>query len=255
MSADPRVRLERWGNVAALVLTGRNSTNAMDAQFVRELDESTAEVEQLTEVGDVDVVAIRAEGANFCVGGDLHDFASATDVSVHVASMAEHAHRGIARLFSLPVPVLARHQGAVAGGGVGLLLAADIVVAAESASFTAGYAAAGLSPDGGFSWALPRRIGAARTLELLLTNRRVGARELVELGLARMVPDADVDTEFDALVERVSGLSGTLLRATKRLVRSGATTALAEQLDAEAASIASLAGSEEARAALARFTA
>lgn len=227
------------GRVGVLELTGRNGTNAMDEPFVRDLDESAARLAEAAESDRVDVVVIRSAGRHFCVGGDLSDLAGADEPPAMVTRQTAFAHRAIAALHSLEVPILARWQGAAAGGGIGLLLVADIVIAARTASLTAGYSEVGLSPDAGVSWGLARRLGPERALGLLLSNRRVMADGLVQLGLATQVVDAEaLDDRIAALVAQILLVGGAVLRDTKRLVRRAESTALSAHLDDEARAIA-----------------
>jgi 2-(1,2-epoxy-1,2-dihydrophenyl)acetyl-CoA isomerase len=240
--------------VAVLELTGRNGTNPMDERFVRDLDQAAATIAGAARDGRVDVVVIRALGRHFSVGGDLADLAHVADPSAAMTHMTGYAHRGIAALHALEVPVIARWQGAVAGGGIGLLLAADFVIAGRSASLTAGYSAVGLSPDAGVSWGLSRRLGPERALELLLSNRRLDVSEAVALGLAsEVVDDPDLDGRVEELVARILDVGGAVLRTTKRLARSATSTPLEDQLAAEAVGIAASASHERFRAAVTKY--
>lgn len=254
MREDARVRLQRAGRVATLELTGRRGVNAMDFQFVEELARLVDEVHALSDDQQIDVLVLQAAGRNFCVGGDLEHFASVEDTPSHIARMAVVAHRAIHNLYRLEIPVIARWNGAAAGGGIGLLLAADIIIAAQTATMTAGYSAAGLTPDAGVSWSLPRMIGSAKALELLLTNRRVKADELLALGIVSHVSDEDhLDEAVEALIASILHVSGDTSRATKRLTRSSLDNSLSAHLDSEAESIASLAAMPQFVSALQQF--
>lgn len=249
-----RVESRFEGRAAILEFSGRNGTNPMDEGFVRDLDRAAALVTVAVQEGRSDVVVIRALGRHFCVGGDLSDLARAEDPPASMTLMTGFAHRGIAALHALEVPVIAVWQGAAAGGGIGLLLAADIVLAGRSASMTAGYSAVGLSPDAGVSWGLARRLGPQRALELLLSNRRLGADEIVSLGLAtEAVDDGDLEARVSGLVEQVLEVGGSVLRTTKGLVRQAESVALEAQLDAEARGIAAAAAGPRFSAAVAAY--
>lgn len=245
---EARIEARFEGRTAILELTGRNGTNAMDEGFVRDLDRVAATIADAVGEGRSDIVVIRALGRHFCVGGDLSELAGSDDPPATMTHMTGFAHRGIAALHQLEVPVVAAWQGATAGGGIGLLLAADIVIAGESASMTAGYSAVGLSPDAGVSWALSRRVGPARALELLLTNRRLDARAALAMGLAsEVVGDNEIDMRVSALVDQILEIGASVSRGTKRLVAEAGSTELEKHLDAEARGIAEA-------AAGARFT-
>lgn len=251
-----RVDLSLSDRRAILRLTGRGGTNAMDLQMVQELDACTEKLSAAASSGEVDLVIIRAEGRAFCVGGDLHDFSTASDVPAHVTTMTGYAHRAIHRLHALEVPVIVRLAGAVAGGGIGLVVAGDLVIAARTASLTAGYATAGLTPDAGVSWALPRIIGTRRYLELMLTNRRVGADELQEWGVvARVVEPDALDEAVEEAVSSILRLPRGVVAATKRFARVMPEETLRERLDLEAKTIARFSGSPQTRDVLAELTA
>ena len=115
-------------------------------------------------------------------------------------------------------------HGAVAGGGLGLVYAADIVLAAESTRFAAGFAGLGLSVDSGGTWFLPRLVGMRRAAELCLSQRVLSAREAAEWGLiSRVVRDEDLAAEAEAATRllaagptRALGEIRTLLRRVTR---------------------------------------
>ena len=110
----------------------------------------------------------------------------------------------------MPVPVIAALNGPAAGGGLGLALATDYCLAAESASFTAAYFRLGLTPDGGASTFLERSIGLMRTRELLLTNRRLGAREAYDWGLVNaVVADEELLDQAVAFAENLDPCRAT----------------------------------------------
>jgi len=107
----------------------------------------------------------------------------------------------------------------VAGGGIGLALTADLIVAAESACFRSGYSGIGLSPDCGASFFLVRALGATRAKELMFTNRSLPAAEALACGLVnRVVPDAELEPATDALVAELAALPRGSLAAIKTLV-------------------------------------
>lgn len=251
---DERVEARFDGRVAFLELAGRNGTNPMDERFVRDLDRAAATITDAARNGRSDVVVVRALGRHFCVGGDLSDLARAEDPPASMRHMTGFAHRGVAALRALEVPVIAAWQGAAAGGGIGLVLVADIVVAGRSASMTAGYSAVGLSPDAGVSWGLARRLGPERALELLLSNRRLDSDAIVALGLAaEVVDDGDLDARVSDLVERILKVGGGVVRTTKQLVRQAESVTLETQLEAEASGIAAASAGDRFTAAVAAY--
>jgi len=145
-------------------------------------------------------------------------------------------------------------HGAVAGGGVGLLLAADVVVAAHSTVLTLGYEQIAQSPDAGASWFLPRDIGYRRALAMYLTSERVDAQRALELGMVTHVAEDDrAHTLGRELAANIAAGSAAAHAATKRLFRQAARTPLSQQLDDEIALFADNTRRPEFVAALGAF--
>jgi 2-(1,2-epoxy-1,2-dihydrophenyl)acetyl-CoA isomerase len=250
-----RLRLHVEGRLATLQLTGAERNNALDLAFVQQFDEATDALVRRCDAKDVDCVLITADGRHFSVGGDLSGFpADPNAATPYIRRMAEHAHRGMDRLHQLPVPVVARVQGAVAGAGLGFVLGADLAVGARSASFTPAYTVVGLSPDAGVSWHLSRTMGARRALDWLLANRRLPAEEALAWGLlTRVVDDDRLDEEVESLLAGVLALPGEVVRENKRLLREAGTRDLTTHLADEAATIAHLASQAYAIGRIATF--
>jgi 2-(1,2-epoxy-1,2-dihydrophenyl)acetyl-CoA isomerase len=198
-------------------------------------------------------VVLTGSGPAFCVGADLKWLATHADPALAVADLVAVHHLAITTLIEMPVPVIAAINGAVAGGGLGLALAPDYGIASRSASFTAAYFRLGLTPDGGSSTFLERTIGPQRTLELLLTNRRLTADEALAWGmLNEVVADADL---LDRAVEFAAGLAsvpGYALLQTRRLLDA---TFLRNQLQLESVAIRTAARGDFFQAALRAFAA
>lgn len=252
--STPPVRVVRHPDgVVELLLDDPGRKNALDLPTAEALRDAAAEV--TAEPGRA--VLLRAAGGNFCVGGDLRAFAGrGADTAPYVHAVATAAHEAVRALHELPVPVVSAVRGAAAGGGIGLALAADLVVAARSARFRLAYTAIGLTPDCGASWVLPRLLGPRRAADLILTNRVLTGEDAERWGLvSRLVDDDELDqTAYRTAAELAAG-SGAALRAAKGLLRAGAEAPLEEHLATEARSIADLAGGAQARAAMDAFLA
>jgi 2-(1,2-epoxy-1,2-dihydrophenyl)acetyl-CoA isomerase len=141
-------------------------------------------------------VVLTGSGKAFCAGADIKWLGHLRNPSVGVADLVAVHHLAITTIVEMPVPVISGVNGTTAGGGIGLALAADYCIAARGASFTAAYFRLGLTPDGGASAFLERTIGRMRTMELLLTNRRLSAAEACAWGMVNEVVDDE------ALLER-----------------------------------------------------
>ena len=195
-------------------------------------------------------VILTGSGGSFCAGADLNWLASFADPADGVRELVQLHHKAILAMHALPVPLIAAVNGSAAEGGLSFALAADYAVAAEGASFTAAYFRLGLTPDGGNSVLLTQTIGAPRTRELLLTNRRLSAAEALAWGmLNEVVPD---DTLLDHAVAFAKGLGPvppeTLIR-TRALLNAD----FVSRLEQEAEAICSAARGEFFQQAIARF--
>src|SRR6266404_57288 len=120
---------------------------------------------------DARVLVLTGAGRGFCAGQDLRDADALTDPAAIAAVIRDGYNPLIQALAALPIPVVAVVNGIAAGAGCSLALAADLVVAAESASFAFAFGRIGLVPDAGCSFSLPGRVGWARALGLVLTGR------------------------------------------------------------------------------------
>ncbi|MGP3943685.1 enoyl-CoA hydratase/isomerase family protein [Streptomyces sp. 6N106] len=252
--------LERDGAVVHLVLASAETGNAFNLGFVTTLRRSVEQVVAWTAEPDrngIGAVLIRAEGRNFSVGGDLKAFiAQGDDVGTYVTSVASMVHAAVLGLAGLSVPVIAQVSGAVAGGGVGLMLTADLVVAARSAKLRLAYTALGLTPDCGASWFLPRLVGERRALDLLFTNRVLRSTEAERWGLfSRVVDDNDLPSVSEELARSLATGHVSALSRAKTLMRAKHLAGLRDHLEGEARFIADAAARPEVKASMRQFLA
>ena len=246
MSVDIDVR-ER---IARITLNRPDAGNALDLESATALCGAAEGLRG----SDVGAVILTGAGRAFCVGGDLDFMREAANVGDAVLRLATQFHGALEALAALDAPVISAVRGAAAGGGMSLAIAADIVLAAESARFTMAYTAIGFSPDGGSSWTLPRLVGPRRGAELMLLNERLDAVAARELGLVtRVVPDDALDAEAAALARRLADGPTRAHGAVKRLLRQSATHGFAEQMAEEARTIAALADGPDGREGVAAF--
>ena len=251
MASFETLRAEVADGVGHLTLARPDRGNAIDLAMARELAAVTAawSVDR-----SVRCVLLTGAGATFCVGGDLKAFAAEPDLPTHLLEVTDPFHAAVSRLARMDAPVVAAVQGSAAGGGLSLALAADVVLAAASSRFVVAYTAIGLTPDGSGSWMLPRLVGLRRALELTLTNRPVPAEEAAALGLVtRVVADADLPAEAEAVARALAAGPTGALGAAKRLLRDALDRDLEAQLAAEAASLAAAAGSPDGREGIRAF--
>jgi 2-(1,2-epoxy-1,2-dihydrophenyl)acetyl-CoA isomerase len=151
-------------------------------------------------------------------------------------------------------PVIAAVNGTAAGAGLSMVCSCDLVLAAESAKFTMAYTRIGLTPDGSSTYFLPRIVGLKRALELTLTNRLFSAQEAQEWGIVtKVVPDANLQAEADALAAQLASSATGALGAAKRLLHSGWNETLETQMELETQTIAARAHSADGREGIAAF--
>jgi 2-(1,2-epoxy-1,2-dihydrophenyl)acetyl-CoA isomerase len=247
------MRVERHEGIAEIWLDRPERHNALDLQMAHELRDA---IDSLADWSHLRVVLLAAEGRSFCVGGNIAGFESAEDPQAAVRTSAKALNTALLGLIDLEVPVVARVQGAVAGAGVGLVLAADMAIASRAAHFTLGYTAIGFTPDAGVSWWLPRCVGQRRAAELLLTNRRLDAEDAAAIGLiTEAVDDADLDRRIAEVTSGLAAGATGAHAATMGLLREASTTSLPSQLAREAQAIGAAAGSPEGREGVSAFRA
>ncbi|HEY0453465.1 enoyl-CoA hydratase/isomerase family protein [Actinophytocola sp.] len=245
----PLVLTEADGDLWRITLDSPETGNALTPALAAQLGTAFA-----TRPADTRVVLLLANGPRFCVGGDVRSFADAEDPGAFIGQLAHDWHEVIRAVLHCPVPVVAGVQGAVAGAGVGLVGACDVVVCARRTKIRPAYGALGLSPDGGTSWALARALGAPRALDLMLTNGSLTAAEAHLSGLvARLVDDEDLESTVTRVAHEVAAGPIRAMVRTRALVRRAATRSLEEQLDDEARLIAESAADPEGREGVRAF--
>ncbi|TFV90693.1 enoyl-CoA hydratase-related protein [Blastococcus sp. CT_GayMR16] len=237
------------GDVWRITLDRPESGNALTPALAEELAAAFSDRPEETRA-----VLLLGNGPRFCVGGDVQGFAGAEDPGAFVGQLAHDWHEVVRLLLGTPVPVVAGIHGAVAGAGLGLIGACDVVVCARGTKLRPAYGSIGFSPDGGSSWALARALGAPRALELMLTNGTLTAADAHLFGLVgRLVEDDDLRESAIALAHEVAAGPVRAMVRTRALVRRAAIRTLEEQLDDEAQLIAESAADPEGREGVRAF--
>jgi len=241
-----RVELDVNVGSATLTLAREKAGNSLDLDMARALLEGVSSVSEKVGAREVRCVILKARGPMFCVGGDLQHFADAPDRSVRMREVATAMAEALTALSRLPVPVISVVTGTAAGGGVGVALAADIVIVGPTTRFKMAYTAAGLSPDCGATLELVRRTGLARALDLVLTDRLIDGVEAERLGLATTVAEEPEATATGLAAQFVRG-SFDAYANSKQLLRShqAMTQDQDQRLAAEVEAIAELVSSPD----------
>jgi 2-(1,2-epoxy-1,2-dihydrophenyl)acetyl-CoA isomerase len=227
---DDVLRSEQDGSVLTLTLNRPDALNALNADLRAAL---LAALKAAARDDGVRAVILTGAGRGFCAGADLRggsgerEFRRVLAAEYNPLIEAVRAH---------PKPVVAAVNGAAAGAGMSLALAADLVVAAEGVRFVPAFAKIGLVPDSGLARTLVRAVGRHRAFEILLGERHVHAEEAHELGLVAAVvpPDMLVETSR-ALARRLASGPTRGIGLTKRLLNAAEDATLGEALGAEAA--------------------
>jgi 2-(1,2-epoxy-1,2-dihydrophenyl)acetyl-CoA isomerase len=251
-SMSELVRLAVTAGIASIRLNRPDRLNALDAALAHALLEALARVDAEPSVR---VVTLTAEGRAFMAGGDISVFHDAPDDAAAEAAKLIALFHQIVRLIRRMKPtVIAGLQGAVAGGGLSLALACDLVIAAGNAALVPAYTRIGTSPDGGMTWSVTQLIGQRRALEWLTLGDPLGAAEAAALGLInRVVPTDTLQDEVMALAQRIANGPPLAFASVKRLVHQAATNSFDEQLEAERESFIAAARTRDFREGVAAF--
>ena len=185
---------ENHAGTAVLTLNRPERLNALSKALIEELDEHVETIGRETKT--TGLVILRGAGGNFSSGHDMSEVLA--QVKAH--AKPHHFVEAIDKVANLPQPVIAAVQGHCSTGAIELALAADLIVASESAQFCDAYARWGLTPIWGLSLRLPHRIGTSKASEMMFTCRTYSGREAQEMHLANFCyPDAQFEAELAAL--------------------------------------------------------
>lgn len=213
--------------IATLILNRPQVMNALNRQMRAEI---TQALTNLTE--DVRCVVLTGSGKAFCSGQDLTDASGALDLEATLRDEYEPMLRAIR---DCPAPVIAAVNGVAAGAGANLALVADVVIAAESASFVQAFTRIGLIPDAGGTWAIPRAVGAARALGMMLFADAIPARQAADWGLIwQALPDDEFAQGVTARARHLAQGPTAAYLAVRNAVAASFDNDLDEQLRLEA---------------------
>jgi 2-(1,2-epoxy-1,2-dihydrophenyl)acetyl-CoA isomerase len=214
--------------IASIALAHPEKLNVLSRALLAELIEAL----DLAKAAQAYVVVLTAEGRAFSSGGDLSD--RSTRAGELGTILAEAYHPALRALMAMPMPVICGVNGKAVGGGCGLALACDVVIAADEASFDFAFARIGLVPDCGLAWLLPRIVGRNRARSILLGGRIVGAAEALAIGMVeQVVPQDALATALSTLARSFLARPVFATRLSKELVGQSETMSLEEALRAE----------------------
>ncbi len=220
----------RDGSILRLTLNRPERLNALNAEL---LDTLCAALAEAASDASTRTVVIAGAGRAFCAGQDLSEkgVSPGDDLGRQVE---EHYAPLVLALRAIEKPVLARVHGVAAGAGANLAFACDLVVAARSATFVESFSRIGLLPDTGGTWMLPRLIGHARAMGVALLGTPFTAEQAYEWGaIWKVVDDADLDAECDALSRALASAPTKALGRIKRAMEASWENDVRTQLEIE----------------------
>lgn len=259
MTDSHLVRAQTADGIATITLDSPHNANALSFRLLTEL---TAELERAMADPAVRVVVLTGAGKVFCAGADLKEASSTPTAggsggsSPRVGTAAAPLMSGVMRLvWDSPKPVICRVNGAARAGGIGLVAAADIAIAADSASFAFSEVRIGVVPAV-ISVPCLRRMPSRAAAEYFLTGEVFDARRAAEIGLlTKAVAADDLDAETERYARMLLRGAPRALAATKEVLRAGQADGFAVGLTKMAELSATFFGSDEAREGMAAFAA
>ncbi|GAB3968661.1 enoyl-CoA hydratase-related protein [Plantactinospora veratri] len=245
--------IDRSDSVVTLTLNRPTAMNALDVALKEALRDTLAELEHDRSCR---AVVLTGAGSAFCAGQDLREHAAtlADGSTDPLGTVRTHYNPIASRLASLPKPVVAAVRGMAAGAGASLAFLADFRIGGPGTSFLMAFAKVGLAGDTGASWSLPRLVGHAKAIELLMLAEPVPADEAYRLGLLnRLVDDEQVLETARELAARLAAGPTVAYGAIKRQLSVGDAGTLSEALAAEAQAQAICGATADHRTATAAF--
>lgn len=234
--------------VCHIELNRPDHANSLNLELAQGLQHAAG----IAEDPEVRSVLITGAGPRFCAGGDLASFAGKDDASELIHELAVTADDGIQRLERLQKPIVAAVQGSVAGAGLAIMLAADVIYAAPDTKFVFAYPSVGLTPDCGASKSLPAAMGLQRALAFALSGKPLDVAQAMGQGLVTAIAE-EPRTDAQQLAETWAKAAGAALGATRALMRSANATPRSEIGRQEATMIAHRAGQPEAQSLMELF--
>lgn len=247
MSEKP-VLVETTGGMTVITMNRPEVMNALNSAMRRALTAALTEAAQTSRV-----IVLTGAGRAFCSGQDLSAASNAADLDLE-ATLRDEYEPMLKAIYDAPVPVIAAVNGAAAGAGANLALAADVVIAAESATFLQAFSRIGLIPDAGGTYWLPRQVGFPRAMGAALFAGKVMARQAAEWGMIwDCVADEAFDDHWRALAGQIAEGPTVAFRNLKRALRQSYANDLDAQLALEAKLQADCGQSDDFREGVSAF--
>ncbi len=246
------ILLSVTNNVATLTFNRPDAMNSLNEQMANELSAIT---EQIALDSNIRAVLIRGAGNIFMAGGDIRFFHKTLDTMPKgVLNLVRLVNGVISNFIQAPKPVVACVHGSVAGIGMSLMMAADLVIAGANTQFTMAYSKLGVSPDGGATYFLPKIVGHKKAMELALLSDVINANQAQELGLINwVVPEDQLEEKTLHILNKLANGPTLAYAHTKQLIYQSACHSLEQQFEKEARSFAHLSQTADFRSGVTGF--
>lgn len=223
------IRFEVSDNIATLTLNRPDVMNGLNAKMRAEITQAVLSAGALARV-----LVITGEGRGFCSGQDLGDRTNPSQINLE-STLKDEYEPMLRAIYDCPIPTISAVNGAAAGAGANLALAADVVIATESAFFLQAFSRIGLIPDAGGTYWLPRQMGFAKAMGAALFADKITARQADDWGMIwECVADADFAATIQARAEKLANGPTKAYRLIKEAMRGSLDNTLDEQLTVEA---------------------
>jgi 2-(1,2-epoxy-1,2-dihydrophenyl)acetyl-CoA isomerase len=234
-TAAPVLLESAQDGIAVLVMNRPDRMNALNNDLATALFGS---LQRIAEDDSVRVVVLTGAGRAFCAGGDLAAIGKGREAN-NVKELEPILRAGmgaVLKIRTMPQPVIAAVNGAAAGAGMNVALAADIRISAEEATFGQNFAKVGLFPDYGGTYFLPELVGPSKAAEMFYTGDMIDAKMALQLGLVnRVVPAAQLEAEVKAFAAKLAAGPPMAIRAVKKTLFVDQKEALERALEMEVA--------------------
>ncbi|MBF0524631.1 MAG: enoyl-CoA hydratase/isomerase family protein [Deltaproteobacteria bacterium] len=238
------IKYQKQDHIATITLNRPDLKNAFTLPMLKSVELALMDAKDDPEIK---VIILTGAGDVFCAGGNIKDMAGGKLQSWQMKDyLWNHVQRVPLLLEDIDKPIVAMLNGPAFGGGMDLALMCDLRVASERANLCATYVRIGLAPGDGGAFLLPRLVGLAKTMEILLTGDVIEPAEALSLGLVNKVTaHADLEAETLALAGKMSQWPLVSLRACKRAVMNGLTSSFRSHMDYVSSQVAMLSATED----------
>src|SRR5437763_6551580 len=231
--AGPVLHEAKHDGVAVLIMNRPDRLNALNNELTTALNDALG---RIAADESVRVVVLTGAGRAFRAGGDLALIGKGreTGQTQSLEPLLRAGMQAVLKMRIMPQPVIAAVNGAAAGAGMNIALAADIRIAAEEATFGQNFAKVGLFPDFGGTYFLPQLVGPAKAAELFYTGDMIDAKTALRLGIVnQVVSAAQLEAEVKSLAQKIAQGPPLAIRAVKRNLFSSEKERLEKALEQE----------------------